>query len=55
MRKILAGVALLLLVCGFTCGVFSVFYAWAIWAMVGCFTAGAVLCIIVNEYPEGGQ
>lgn len=49
MRKILAGIALLSLVCGFICGVLSVFYAWGVWAMVGCFTAGVVLCIIVNE------
>lgn len=49
MKKMLAGVALLLLVCGFMCGVLSVFYAWTIWCMAGCFTAGAVLCMIVNE------
>lgn len=49
MKKILAGIALLSLFFGFICGILNVCYAWAVWVMMGCFTVGAVLCIIVNE------
>ena len=50
MKKILASMALLLLVCGFMCGVLSVLYAWTIWCMAGCFAVSAVLCMVVNEW-----
>lgn len=49
MKKVLVSVALLFLLAGFMCGVLSVFYAWAVWCMAGCFTACAVLCVVVNE------